>query len=94
MITPSTLQNRLDQARQLLSRLERVSADSVWAHRSSGYRGSLLKWIDQAEKLLSEDPGAAKRGDHLAHFERLHAIGLDMLAQAARERLNKRSIKC
>ena len=88
---PSTLANRLEQASQLLARLERVSADSVWAHRSSGYRGSLLKWIDRSEKLLAaEQPIPA---NHLTHFERLHAVGLEMLAQAARERLNKRDFK-
>jgi hypothetical protein len=47
---PVSIHDRLDQAQQLIQRLERISADSVWAHRSSGYRGSLLKWIDQAEK--------------------------------------------
>jgi hypothetical protein len=90
-MTTTTLANRLEQASQLLARLERVSADSVWAHRSSGYRGSLLKWIDRSEKLIRGDlPIPAQ---HLAHFEMLHAIGLEMLAQAARERLNKRDFK-
>jgi len=35
--------------RLLLSRLERVSADSYWAHRASGIRGSLLKALDGLE---------------------------------------------
>jgi hypothetical protein len=34
------------QAILLVSRLERISADSIWAHRSSGNRGELLKWIE------------------------------------------------
>ena len=29
----------------LLSRLERISADSIWAHRASGIRGALLKYL-------------------------------------------------
>jgi hypothetical protein len=82
---------RLEQAVQLLARLERVSADSVWAHRSSGYRGSLLKWIDRAEKLSAA--GRPISSEHMAHFERLQSIGLDMLAQAARERLSKRNYR-
>ena len=82
---------RLEQAVQLLARLERVSADSVWAHRSSGYRGSLLKWIDRAEKLSAA--GRPLPAEHLAHFERLQSIGLDMLARAARERLSKRDFR-
>ena len=33
----------------LLARLERISADSFWAHRASGARGSLIKWVEQME---------------------------------------------
>jgi len=39
--------------RLLLSRLERVSADSYWAHRASGIRGSLLKTLDGLETETS-----------------------------------------
>lgn len=38
-----------EQARLLISRLERLSADSVWAHRASGVRGALLKSLDRLE---------------------------------------------
>jgi len=33
----------------LLARLERISADSVWAHRASGIRGSLFKALEKLE---------------------------------------------
>jgi len=33
----------------LLARLERISADSFWAHRASGARGSLIKLVEQME---------------------------------------------
>ena len=33
----------------LLDRLERISADSFWAHRASGARGSLIKLVEQME---------------------------------------------
>jgi hypothetical protein len=33
----------------LLARLERISADSFWAHRASGARGSLIKLMEQME---------------------------------------------
>ena len=36
--------------RMLLARLERISADSVTAHRASGIRGGMLRAIDQLEK--------------------------------------------
>jgi hypothetical protein len=85
------LENRLDQARQLLARLERVSADSIWAHRSSGYRGSLLKWIDHTEKQLAGDLPHA--GSDRAHFELLYTTGLELLSKAARESLSKRGFK-
>lgn len=34
----------------LTERLERISADSVWAHRASGVRGSLLRLLEEEEK--------------------------------------------
>lgn len=36
--------------RFLLARLERISADSVTAHRASGVRGAMLRVLDQLEK--------------------------------------------
>lgn len=36
----------LNQARILLDRLERISADSQWAHQASGIRASLAKRIN------------------------------------------------
>lgn len=33
----------------LIARLERLSADSYWAHRASGVRGSLLRWVEAGE---------------------------------------------
>jgi hypothetical protein len=30
----------------LMMRLERISADSYWAHRASGVRGSLIRILD------------------------------------------------
>jgi len=42
-------------ARMLLARLERISVDSIWAHRASGIRGALLKLIDSQENALADD---------------------------------------
>ena len=39
--------------RMLITRLERLSADSYWAHQASGVRGSLLRLLE-AEKFDSE----------------------------------------
>ena len=40
----------------LTERLERISADLVWAHRASGVRGSLLRLLDEGEKGHQPDP--------------------------------------
>jgi len=42
----------IQEASLLSSRLERLSADSHWAHQASGLRGSLLRCL---ETLLLED---------------------------------------
>ena len=39
----------LDLIHLLLARLERISADSYWAHRASGVRGSLLRTVEAIE---------------------------------------------
>src|SRR5687768_5616984 len=33
----------------LLARLERISADSYWAHRASGVRGALIRIMEESE---------------------------------------------
>jgi hypothetical protein len=61
----------------LLERLERVPADSVWAHRASGLRGSLLAIVEQLES-----------GHQVENSEmrRLIAYGFQILENAAREK--------
>ena len=61
----------------LLERLERISADSVWAHQASGVRGSLLKLVQQ----LENDPQAEP-----PEMMRLVSYGFQILEKAARER--------
>jgi hypothetical protein len=60
----------------LLSRLERISADSYWAHRASGIRGALLrKQYDM--KPDPDDPD----------LDRLLRLGFDVLNRAAEEKI-------
>ena len=68
------------QARLLVQRLERLSADSIWAHRASGYRGSLLKWIERFDAQDGE-----MSVEDLAYLERLVEVGFWMLENAARD---------
>ena len=68
-------------ARRLIARLERLSADSYWAHRASGVRGALLRCLEQVER------GTATGASNAAvqALERLVEQGFTILANAARE---------
>ena len=57
----------------LVARLERLSADSFWAHQASGVRGSLLRTIENG-RLESSD------------VDILVEMGFDYLEKAAREK--------
>ena len=70
----------IEQARLLARRLERLSADSIWARRSSGCRGSLIKWLEAFES----QPAALTQTD-LAQLKEMMAAGFFMLESAARE---------
>lgn len=62
--------------RLLAGRLERLSADSVWARRASGTRGSILKALQSAE---SGNPTTTTQ------IEALVDQALNLLERAARE---------
>ena len=66
--------------RLLLARLERVTADSVWAHRASGVRGALLKTQQDLEEGLPVDP---------RQVEREIQAGFAVLERAGRERIRR-----
>jgi hypothetical protein len=51
-----TPQTDIQLIRMLSERLERISADSIWAHRASGVRGSLLRILEEDEKKRQPDP--------------------------------------
>ncbi len=61
----------------LLTRLERVSVDSYWAHRASGVRGSLLRALERLE---------AGESVSTAGLESVLDQGFRILERAARER--------
>lgn len=61
----------------LVDRLERISADSIWAHRASGLRGALLRGLE----LVQRDGGKTE-------IEKLSEVvkqGYHLLEQAALE---------
>lgn len=64
--------------RFLLARLERISADSVVAHRASGVRGAMFRVLDQLEKQEQASDEEVKR---------LIESGYILLHKAAREKV-------
>jgi len=74
MTQPDTQQ--IHQARVLVERLARLSADSVWAHRASGLRASIDKALVRLERGNEVDA---------ADFEHLLSLGYEMLVRAAKE---------
>lgn len=62
--------------RLLLPRLERISVDSYWAHRASGVRGALTKFLAQMESGSPPDPVALQKNIQ---------IGFEILREAAQE---------
>ena len=69
--------HQIASVQMLISRLERLSANSYWAHRSSGLRGSLLRALERIEEQGEADPGPAL--DELIEQE------FTILGEAARE---------
>ena len=59
----------------LLDRLERLSADSIWAHRASGLRGSLIKSYEKYHRFNCFE--------EVSHIEGLIEQGFSILAAAA-----------
>lgn len=61
---------------RLVDRLERLSADSTYAHRASGLRGTFLHYIEniQAGSQVND-----------AELERLVEYGFEILGLAAKE---------
>ena len=51
-----TSQSDLQLIRLLADRLERISADSIWAHRASGVRGALLRTMEQLQNNETPEP--------------------------------------
>lgn len=62
----------------LLSRLERISADSVLAHRASGIRGAMLRMVETLEK--------GKTGSN-TEVQKLIENGYSVLEKAAEEKV-------
>jgi hypothetical protein len=69
----------IELIKRLVDRLEHLSADSIYAHRASGLRGSLLHWV---ERLEEGEPTSRRQRQQL---EQLLEDGFEILALAAKE---------
>jgi hypothetical protein len=76
------VEKRLNLARMVVQRLARLSVDSGWARIAGGYRGGMLKMIEELEGAA--DPEAVSEV-YLSQADFLIGKGLDVLARAARE---------
>ena len=67
----------------LVSRLERLSVDSYWAHRASGIRGSLLRCKDNFTQVYNSldlsDAMSARKLELENQLIELMAIGKDVV---------------
>ena len=71
-MTTKNYQLTIDKAQILLNRLERISADSPWAHQASGIRASIAKTISENQSDLTS-------------LEKLLDLGFEILENAAAE---------
>lgn len=79
-------QQLLETAQLLARRLERISVDSIWARRSSGTRGNLLRLIEELQADDTPlDPGSPSDQAFLQRLETVIAAGYRLLERAARE---------
>jgi hypothetical protein len=63
----------------LIDRLEHLSADSTYAHRASGLRGSLLRYMERIEA------GDLMNSDDQTRLDQLVESGFEILILSAKE---------
>ena len=81
----SSLDRQISEARILVDRLERLSADSYWAHQASGLRGALLRLIDLSESSHAATTNQASEITQASQLNRVMGRSFEILVRAARE---------
>ncbi len=69
----------LNLIKRLADRLEHLSVDSIYAHRASGLRGSLLRYMERT------DAGGRMDREEQAQLDELVKYGFQILELAAKE---------
>jgi hypothetical protein len=72
-------EQELELVKRLVDRLEHLSVDSTYAHRASGLRGSLLRYIGRIEA------GERISGEDQTRLDEFVGYGFDILELAAKE---------
>jgi hypothetical protein len=73
-----SVQARAEVIQLLLARLARISADSPWAYKASGLRGSLMRCLDELEAGAASTPPPAPE-----RLNTLLAYGFEILEKVA-----------
>ncbi|MCK4724629.1 MAG: hypothetical protein KAT29_02450 [Anaerolineales bacterium] len=83
---PTTLDaiTRIALANMLIERMAQLSADSIWARRASGYRGTLLKLVTRLENYPVAIDSVEQQRDY-AYLGELIPLGFALLEKAAQE---------
>ena len=81
----SSLDRQISEARILVDRLERLSADSYWAHQASGLRGALLRLIDLSESSQAAPTNQVSEITQASQLNRVMGRSFEILVRAARE---------
>ena len=76
-------QARAELIQLLVERLGRISADSPWAYKASGLRGSLLRCLDQLDAQARGDAMPTSEG-LLQQSDWLIEYGFEILERVAR----------
>lgn len=79
------MDQNIELINMLLSRLERLSADSYWAHQASGVRGSLIKYVE-AGGIEGSVHSAKPTSDREKEATALIELGFEVLEKAAKEK--------
>jgi hypothetical protein len=71
------------QAQTAIDLLERLSADSQWAHRGSGYRGAILRTLDSIREFDGISNDSQVELDMLSRLQSLVAASFELIEKAA-----------
>lgn len=80
-----SLDRQISEARILVDRLERLSADSYWAHQASGLRGALLRLIDLSESSHNAPTNQVPEITPASQLNGVMGRSFEILVRAARE---------